>query len=76
MLVFLQMDPTKSVGSLFVRPAPGEPLACKIEKKGQNPQEEEFPVQTMAALKISKKCCTRRHRPYDLPIWGQIKNPH
>ena len=27
----------------------------------------------MAALKISKKCCTRRHRPYDLPTWGQIK---
>ena len=33
MLVFLQMDPTKSVGSLFERSAPGEPLAFKIEKK-------------------------------------------
>ena len=33
MLVFLQMDPTKSVGSLFGRSAPEEPLAFKIEKK-------------------------------------------
>ena len=27
----------------------------------------------MATLKISKKRCTRHHRPYDLPTWGQIK---
>ena len=27
----------------------------------------------MAALKISKKHRTRRHRPYNLPTWGQIK---
>ena len=27
----------------------------------------------MAALRISKKRRTRRHRPYDLPTWGQIK---
>ena len=27
----------------------------------------------MAALKISKKCHTRCHRPYDLPTWRQIK---
>ena len=27
----------------------------------------------MATLKISKKCQTRRHQPYDLPTWGQIK---
>ena len=27
----------------------------------------------MATLKISKKRRTRRHRPYDLPTWGQIK---
>ena len=27
----------------------------------------------MAALKISKKRCTRHHRPYDLSTWGQIK---
>ena len=26
----------------------------------------------MATLKISKKRCTRHHRPYDLPTWGQI----
>ena len=24
-------------------------------------------------LKISKKHCTRGHRPYDFPTWGQIK---
>ena len=72
MLVFLQMDPTKSVGSLFGKSAPGEPATFKIEKKQQNPQEEEFPVQAMAALKISKKRHTRRHQPYDLPTWGQI----
>ena len=27
----------------------------------------------MAASKISKKRHTWRHRPYDLPTWGQIK---
>ena len=43
------------------------------EKKWQNPQEEEIPVQAMVALKISKKRHTRRHQPYDLPSWGQIK---
>ena len=37
------------------------------------PQEEKFPVQAMAALKISKKCCTPCHRPYALPTWRQIK---
>ena len=73
MLVFLQMDPTKSVGSLFGRSAPEETPAFKIEKKWQNPQEEEFPVQAMATLKISEKRHTRGHRPYDLPTWGQIK---
>ena len=67
------MDPTKSVVALFRRLAPGEPPTFKIEKKRQNPQEEEFSVQAMAALKISKKCHTRHHWPYDLPTWGQIK---
>ena len=33
MLVFVQMDATKSVGSLFGRSAPREPPAFKIEKK-------------------------------------------
>ena len=28
---------------------------------------------SMAALQISKKRCTWRHRLYDLPTWGQIK---
>ena len=73
MLVFLQMDQTKSGGSLFGRSTPGEPLAFKIEKKWQNPQEEEFPVEAMATLKLSKKRRTRGHQPYDLPTWGQIK---
>ena len=27
----------------------------------------------MVALKISKKRHTRRHQPYDLPTWRQIK---
>ena len=27
----------------------------------------------MAALKISKECCTRYHHLYDLPTWGEIK---
>ena len=58
MLVFVQMDATKSVGSLFGRSVPGEPPTFKIEKKWRNPWEEEFPVQAMAALKISKKCRT------------------
>ena len=73
MLAFLQMDPTKSLGSLFGRSTPGEPPAFKIERKRQNTREEEVPVQSMVALKISKKCCTQRHRPHDLPTWGQIK---
>ena len=32
--------------------------AFKLETKQQKPQEEEIPIQAMAALKISKKCCT------------------
>ena len=72
MPVFLQMDPTKSVGSLFGRSTPGEPPAFKMEKKRWNPQEE-FPVQAMATWKISNKRCTRGHRPYDFPTWGQIR---
>ena len=67
------MDPTKSVVALFRRLAPGEPPTFKIEKKRQNPQEEEIPEQAMAALKISKKRRIWHHRPYDLPTWGQIK---
>ena len=64
MLLFLQLDPTKSVGSLFRRSIPGEPLAFKTEKKWQHAQKEEFPVQAMVALKIAKKCHTERHHPY------------
>ena len=41
--------------------------------KQQKPQDEEIPIQAMAALKIYKKRRTRRHRPYHLPTWGQIK---
>ena len=74
MPVFLQMDPTKSVGSLFGRSTPGEPPVFKTQGKRQNPWEEEFPVQAMAALKISKKRYTRHHQTYDLPTWGQVKN--
>ena len=73
MLVFLQTDPTKSVGFLSRKSTPGEPPTFKIEKKWLNPQEEKFPVQAMVALKISKKCHTQHHRRYDLPTWGQIK---
>ena len=47
MLVFLQIDPTKSVGSLSGRSAPGEPPTFKIEKKRQNTQEEKFPRNTV-----------------------------
>ena len=39
----------------------------------QELQEEEIPVQAMAALKISRKHHPRGHQPYDLPTWGQIK---
>ena len=41
--------------------------------KQQKPQEEEIPIQAVAALKIYKKHRTRRYRPYDFPTWGQIK---
>ena len=41
--------------------------------KQQKPHEKEIPVQAMAALKFSEKCRTQRHRPHDLPTWGQIK---
>ena len=41
--------------------------------KQQETQEERILIQAMATLKISKKCHTQRHRPYDLPSWGQIK---
>lgn len=58
MLVFLPIDPTKSIGSLFGRSTPGEPPTFKAEKKQRNPQKEEFPIQDRAALKFSKKCHT------------------
>ena len=49
------------------------PPTFKLEMKQQKPQDEEIPIQAMAALKIYKKRRTRRHRPYHLPTWGQIK---
>ena len=73
MLLFLQMDPTNSHGFLFRRFDLRGPPTFKLKTKQQKPQEEEIPVQAMAALKISKKHRTRRHRPYNLPTWGQIK---
>ena len=73
MVLFLQMDPVKSHGFLFRRFDLRGPPTFKLEMKQQKPQEEEIPVQAMAALKISKKYRTRHHRPYDLPTWGQIK---
>ena len=76
MLVFLQMDPTNSIGILFRRFAPGEPPVFKIKTKSQNPRDEKIPAQAMAALKISKNHRPRCHRPQDLPTWGQIKNPY
>ena len=73
MLLFLQMDPMNSHGFLFGIFNLRGPPTFKLETKQQKPQEEEIPVQAMAALKISKKYRTRHHRPYDLPTWGQIK---
>ena len=73
MLVFLQMDPMNSHGFLFRRFDPRGPLAFKVETKQQKAQEEEIPIRAMAALKISRKHCPRRHQPYDLPSWGRIK---
>ena len=67
MLVFLQMDPTNSVGFLFGKSTPREPPVFKIKTKRQNLQEEEIPVQAMAALKLSKKHRPWHHRPHDLP---------
>ena len=49
------------------------PPAFKIERKQQKPQEEEIPIWAMVALKISRKYHPRRHQPYGLPTWGQIK---
>ena len=54
MLLFLQMDPTNSHGFLFGRFDLRGPPTFKLEMKQQKPQEEEIPVQAMAALKISK----------------------
>ena len=54
MLLFLQMDPTNSHGFLFRRFDLSGPPTFKLEMKQQKPQEEEIPVQAMAALKISK----------------------
>ena len=73
MLVFPQMDPMNSHGSLFGRFDPRGPPAFKMETGQQGPQEEEIPIRAMAALKISRKHHPRRHHPYDLPTWGQIK---
>ena len=73
MLLFLQMDPMNSHGFLFGRFNLRGPPTFKLEMKQQKPQEGEIPVQAMAALKISKRRRTQRHRPHDLPTWGQIK---
>ena len=67
------MDPTNSNGFLFRRSNLRGPSAFKQETKQQKPQEKEIPIQAMAALKVSKKCRTQRHRPHDLPTWRQIK---
>ena len=75
MLLFLHMDPTNSHGFLFGRFDLRGPPTFKLEMKQQKPQEEDILVQAMAALKISKKHHTRRHQPYDLPTWRQIKKP-
>ena len=45
------------------------------DRKRQNPQKEEVPIQAIVALEISKKHRTQRHLPHDLPAWKQIKNP-
>ena len=73
MLLFLQMDPTSSHDSLFRRFNLRGPPAFRLEMKQQKKQEEKIPIQAMATLKIIKKHHTQRHRPYDLPTWGQIK---
>ena len=73
MLLFLQLDPTSSHDVLFRRFNLRGPPAFRLEMKQQNTQEEKIPIQAMATLKIIKKHHTRRHRPYDLPTWGQIK---
>ena len=44
-----------------------------MEIKKQEPQDKEIPIRATAALKISKKHRLRRHQPYDLPTWGQMK---
>ena len=69
MLVFPQVDPT----NFFLRKFnPRGPPTFKIETK-QELQEEEIPIQAMAALKNSRKHRPWRHQPYDIPSWGQIK---
>ena len=70
MLVFPQVDPTNF---FFRKFDPRGPPTFKMETKQQEPREEEIPIWAMVALKISRKHCPRRHQPYDLPSWGQIK---
>ena len=48
------MDPMNSHGFLFGIFNLRGPPTFKLETKQQKPQEEEIPVQAMAALKISK----------------------
>ena len=55
MLVLPQMDPMNSHGFLFGRFDLRGPPTFKLEMKQQKPQEEEIPVQAMAALKILKQ---------------------
>ena len=67
------MDPMNSQGFLFGRFNLRGPPTFKLDMKQQKPQDEEIPVQAMAALKISKKRRTQCPRPHDPPTWGQIK---
>ena len=69
MLVFPQMDPTNFFLGKF---DPRGPLTFKMETK-QEPREEEIPIWSMVALKMSTKHHPRGHQSYDLPSWGQMK---
>ena len=52
MLVFPQLDPTHSHGFLLGKFNPRGPPTFKIEMKQEEPQEEEIPIRTMAALNL------------------------
>ena len=72
---YISPDGSNEVSWLLLQKICPQGTTSIQDRKRQNPQKEEVPIQAIVALEISKKHRTQRHLPHDLPAWKQIKNP-